>query len=54
MKKKVVDASVAGLLDDWMTREVAGRGLAPSTLARHRWAVDHLKHEIGHTSRSTT
>jgi integrase len=40
--------SVGKLLEDWMRRDVAGRQLTPSTLTRHRWAVDHLTVQIGH------
>ena len=50
MRARVVGTSVGALLDDWMTRDVQGRGLAPSTVARHRWAVDHLKEQIGHAT----
>lgn len=35
------------VLDEWLLRDVAGRDLAPSTAARHRWAADHLKTQLG-------
>jgi integrase len=40
--------SVGKLLEHWMRRDVGGRGLTPSTMARHRWAIDHLTAQIGH------
>jgi integrase len=48
MARKAVGTSVATLLDDWIARDVQGRGLAPSSLETHRWATRHLKQQIGH------
>ena len=47
-KKRVVPTlTVRVLLDEWLTRDVAGRDSAPSTIARHRWAADLWTSEIG-------
>jgi hypothetical protein len=39
--------TVARLVDEWLERDLAGRDLAPSTVARHKWATDKIKRMIG-------
>lgn len=38
---------LGALLAEWLERDAAGRGLAPSTLNRHQWAVDRLDATLG-------
>lgn len=40
---KQTTATVAQLLDEWKARDLDGRDRSPSTVDRHRWAIDKLK-----------
>jgi len=41
------------LLEEWLRRDVAGRDVAPATIAAHRWAADHVISIAGHLSVAT-
>lgn len=41
--------TIGALVEEWLTRDLAGRDRAPSTVSRHRWAADHIIEQIGTT-----
>lgn len=45
--KVVSTVTVSTLVDEWLTRDLAGRNRAPSTVSRHEWAAAHIKKAVG-------
>ena len=46
-------ATVAELVEQFLSRDLAGKDRAPSTVSRHRWAADHINSQIGSLHAST-
>ena len=40
--------TVSAVVKDFLERDLAGRGRAPSTVGLHEWAAGHIRAELGH------
>ena len=45
--------TVAAMLDEWFKKDLKTKDRSPSTVERHRWAVDRIKAEIGKKQAAT-